>query len=258
MPRSFRRSAFVCAALTFVATLAVPVAAAPKPVVTVFAAASLREAFEAARPEFTRRTGYPVRFNFGGSDMLAAQLQQGAPADAFASANEQQMTRVAALVENTKVFARNRLVLIASAASPVHAIADLAKSGTKVVVAATSVPVGAYGRLALTNLDKMPGYPPDFDKRVLANVVSEETDVKAVATKVALGEADAGIVYATDVTQQIAPKVHVLRFPPDAAPDATYPIATVKGASNADGGRAFVEFITSSAGAAYLHARGFE
>lgn len=258
MPHVFRRASVLCAALAFLATSALPAAAAPKPVVTVFAAASLREAFEGAAPEFTRRTGYPVRFNFGGSDTLAAQLQQGAPADVFASANMQQMTRVTTLVDDAKVFARNRLVVIAPATSSVHAVSDLANSGTKVVLAAASVPVGTYGRAALANLDKVSGYPPDFDKRVFANVVSEETDVKAVATKVALAEADAGIVYATDVTPQVAAKVRVLRFPPDVAPDASYPIATVKAASNADGGRAFVAFITSPAGATYLRARGFE
>jgi molybdate transport system substrate-binding protein len=88
--------------------------------------------------------------------------------------------------------------------------------------------------------------------------VSEETDVKAVATKVGLGEADAGVVYATDVTPALAPKVRVMRFPPGAAPEATYPIAAVKAAPNADGARAFVEFITSPAGWSFLKARGFE
>jgi molybdate transport system substrate-binding protein len=238
-----------------------PLAAAAddKPVVTVFAAASLREAFDAAAPAFTKRTGYPVRFSYGGSDTLAAQLQQGAPADVFVSANQAQMIRVADLVSAPRTLAHNRLVVVAPKNDErVTALADLAKPGVKVVLAASSVPVGAYTRSALANLAKDPAYGSDFATRVNANVVSEETDVKAVATKIGLGEADAGMIYATDVTPALAPKVRVLRFPPGVAPEATYPIALVKSAPNAAGARAFADFITSAAGLAFLKARGFE
>ncbi|HEY0382393.1 MAG TPA: extracellular solute-binding protein [Candidatus Elarobacter sp.] len=174
MLRSVVLRAFAATALAALAPAAAT--AADRPVVTVFAAASLREAFEAA-----------------------------APADVFAAANATQMTRVAALV-------------------------------------------GA----------KDPAYGRDFGERVAANVVSEETDVKAVATKVALGDADVGVVYATDVTPALAPKVRVFQFSPGAAPEAAYPIAAVKNAANGGGARAFVEFITSPAGWAFLKARGFE
>ncbi len=234
-------------------------AAAEKPVVTVFAAASLREAFDAAAPAFTKRTGYPVRFSYGGSDTLATQLRQGAPADVFVSANEAQLSRVADLVAAPRTLARNRLVVVAPKNDDrVAALADLAKPGVKLVLAASTVPVGAYARQALANLAKDPSYGADYATRAGANVVSEETDVKAVATKIALGEADAGVVYATDVTPALAPKVRVLRFPPGAAPEAIYPIAVVKSAPNADGARAFADFITSPAGLAFLKARGFE
>ena len=233
--------------------------AADKPPLTVFAAASLREAFEAAAAAFTKRTGYAVRFSFGGSDTLATQLLQGAPADVFAAANVAQMTRVAALVDASRTFAHNRLVVIAgSREMSIVSVADLARRGVRVVLAASTVPVGAYSRDAFAKLAKDPAYGMDFFGRVSANVVSEETDVKAVATKVALGEADAGVVYATDVTPALAPKVRVLRFPAGVAPEAAYPIAAVKNAANADGARAFIDFITSPAGSAYLKARGFE
>jgi len=252
-----RRAVFALIAGLALAPLAA--AADDKPVVTVYAAASLREAFDAAAPAFTKRTGYPVRFSYGGSDMLAAQLLQGAPADVFVSANQLQMTRVTDLVATPRTLARNRLVVIAPKNDDrVAALADLAKPGVKVVLAASAVPVGAYARTALANLAKEPAYGADFASRVNANVVSEETDVKAVAAKVGLGEADAGIVYATDVTPVLAPKVRVLRFPPGAAPEATYPLAVLKSAPNAAGARAFAGFITSPAGLAFLKARGFE
>jgi molybdate transport system substrate-binding protein len=245
------------AALAAAATL--PASAAGKPEVTVFAGASLREAFEAAAPEFTRVTGYPVRFSFGGSDTLAAQMQQGAPADVFVSANEAQMLRVADLVVAPKILVHNRLVVIAPAGDrTVAAIRDLGRAGVKVVLAASTVPVGAYARQSFVNLARNPEYGGGFAQRVAANVVSEETDVKAVVTKIVLGEGDAGVVYATDVTPVVAAKLRVLRFPPGVAPLASYPIAALKAAPNADGARRFVDFVTSPAGLAYLKARGFE
>ncbi|MBV8579841.1 MAG: molybdate ABC transporter substrate-binding protein [Candidatus Eremiobacteraeota bacterium] len=253
-----RAGAALAAALALTAG---PLAAADKPVVTVFAAASLREAFDAAAPAFTKATGYPVRFSYGGSDTLVAQLLQGAPADVFASANEAQMKRAldASAVVAPRDFARNQLVVIVPANdTAVTTIADLGKSGTKVVLAAPTVPVGTYARQAFATLAKDATYGTDFATRVQANVVSEETDVKAVATKISLGEGDAGVVYATDVTPSIASKVKVLHFPSGSAPEATYPIAVTKSAPNADGARAFVTFITSPQGLAFLKARGFE
>ncbi|MEA2719210.1 MAG: molybdate transport system substrate-binding protein [Candidatus Eremiobacteraeota bacterium] len=242
--------------LLALAPLASP--AAGKPVVTVYAAASLHEAFEAAAPAFTKQTGYPVRFSFGGSDALAAQLLQGAPADVFAAANAAQMARVAAIADAPRTFARNRLVVIVPKDdNAVASVADLGKKGVKVVLAAASVPAGAYARQTFANLAKDRAYGDDFAARAQANVVSEETDVKAVATKISLGEGDAGVVYATDVAP-IAAKVRVLRFAAGASPEAVYPIAALKSAPNAEGARAFVTFITSPAGLAFLKARGFE
>jgi molybdate transport system substrate-binding protein len=254
-----RRSVLLHAVAGAFAAATLPVAAAQPPEVTVFAAASLREAFEAAAPEFTRRTGFAVRFSFGGSDTLAAQLLQGAPADVFAAANETQMQRVADLVAAPRTLVHNRLVVIAPAGDrTVSALPDLGRSGVKVVLAASTVPVGAYARRTFAALAKDPQFGATFAQRVAANVVSEETDVKAVVAKIVLGEGDAGVVYATDVTPAVAPKLRVLRFPPGAAPVAAYPIAALKSAPNAEGARRFVDFITSPAGQAYLKARGFE
>ena len=239
-----------------------PLGAADQPALTVFAAASLREAFEAAAPAFEKQTGIKVTYAFGGSDMLVTQLKQGAPADVFASANEAQMkiaSDAGLLAEPARTFARNHLVLIVPKDNPakIAALADIAKPGVRVVLAAATVPVGTYARTAFRKLDGARGFPAGFGASVERNVVSNELDVKAVATKIALGEGDAGIVYATDVTPNVAAKVSVIPFPPGAAPPAMYPIAPLKAAANAAGARAFVAFILSPAGQSYLRARRF-
>ncbi len=229
--------------------------------ITVFAAASLREAFEAAAPAFTKKTGIAVTFNFGGSDTLAAQIAQGAPADVFASANETQMKKVSdagSLAAAPVTFARNRLVVIVPKANPgkVSNIVDLGRPGVKLVLAAATVPVGNYARKAFASLDGQAGYATDFSRAIERNVVSNELDVKAVATKISLGEGDAGVVYTTDVTPTLAASVNLVAFPPGAAPEATYPIAALKAAPNVEAAKTFVAFVLGD-GQAYLKARGF-
>lgn len=254
------RRCFLALPLAF--ALVAPLAsAADGNAITVFAAASLREAFENAAPAFTKKTGIAVAFDFGGSDTLATQIVQGAPADVFASANPKQMQVVvdAGLTAATpQAFARNELVLIVPVANLAHvnAWSDLAKPGVKVVLAAAKVPVGTYARAAFAKLAAHPGYSSDFAAAVEKNVVSNELDVKAVATKIALGEGDAGIVYSTDVTPAIAAKVHTLAIPRDTTPDAVYPIAALKNAPNGAGARAFVMYVLGG-GQAALRARGF-
>ena len=258
------RRPFFCLALAMVtatAGLASP-AAAQQDKITVYAAASLTEAFNAAGPAFTKKTGIDVTFNYGGSDTLATQIKQGAPADVFASANLTQMKVVAdaGLVAGTpKTFAKNRLVLIApkGAAMKFTSPADLAKPGAKVVLAAATVPVGGYARTTFGKLSRTTGYPADFPAAVEKNVVSNELDVKAVVTKISLGEGDAGVVYSTDVTPTVAPKLDVVAFPSAVAPDIEYPIAVLKNAPNPKGAQAFVDYIVSPEGQAFLKARGF-
>jgi molybdate transport system substrate-binding protein len=230
--------------------------------ITVFAAASLREAFDAAAPAFTGKTGIKVAYDFAGSDTLETQIAQAAPADVFASANQAQMKKAvdAGLIAgDPQIFARNRLVVVVPKDDPasVGSVADLGRKGVKVVLAAAGVPVGDYARVAFANLSKNPAYGADFGGRVQANVVSEEVDVKAVATKVSLGEADAGVVYATDVTPALAGTLRTVAFPPGAAPEAVYPIAVVKASNHADAAKLFVEFMLSSQGRGFLEQRGF-
>jgi molybdate transport system substrate-binding protein len=256
-----KRSSALLGALAALVAVIAPAAAAPGSI-TVFAAASLREAFDAAGPAFTQATGTVVTFSYGGSDTLATQIREGAPADVFASANEKQM---GVLVDAQRVrgtphtFARNRLALIVPTANPAHigGLADLARPGTRVVLAAVTVPVGGYARAAFAHAAGTPGFPADFAAAVEHNVVSNELDVKAVATKIALGEGDAGVVYVTDVTPELAAKVTMLPFPPGVSPDAVYPLAVLTTAPNPSGAQAFVDFILSPAGQRFLHARGF-
>jgi molybdate transport system substrate-binding protein len=125
------------------------------------------------------------------------------------------------------------------------------------VLADTTVPVGSYARATFAKLAGQPGYPAGFAAAVEANVVSNELDVKAVVTKIALGEADAGVVYSTDVTPSVAGQLNEYPFPAAVAPDIEYPIAALKNAPNPVGAQAFVDFILSPDGQAFLKARGF-
>lgn len=258
-----QRSLFALGAAALAAALALgSPAGAQQQKITVFAAASLTEAFNAAAPAFTKKTGIAVTFDYGGSDTLATQIKQGAPADVFASANDAQMKAVGGaglLASAPKTFAKNRLVLIApkGAKTVLSSPADLTKPGTKVVLAAPTVPVGGYARQTFAKLAGANGYAADFPAAVEKNVVSNELDVKAVVTKIALGEADAGVVYSTDVTPSVAPKLVAIPFPASVAPDIEYPIATLKNAPDPKGAQAFVDYVLSPEGQAFLKARGF-
>ena len=228
----------------------------------VFAAASLSDAFadiahafEAAHP------GVTVQTNLAGSQQLAAQLALGADADVFASADERWMDDVAGkqlLAGNPVVFARNRLVVIIPRVNParIARLQDLGKRGVKVVLAADAVPAGRYSRQALQRMAHSDGYAPDYATRVLANVVSEEKNVKAVVGKVQLGEADAGMVYRSDVSAHVARYVRALALPDSANVLASYPIAVVKAGRHHDLAQAFVDLVRSAAGQRALEQRG--
>jgi molybdate transport system substrate-binding protein len=213
--------------------------AGPQPALTVFAAASLSDAFAELGREFeAAHPGARVRFNFAGSQQLVLQLEQGARADIFASADRRWMEHadsLGILAGPARIFARNTLVITLPRGNPakVAGIADLARPGVKLVLAAEAVPAGRYAREALRALEGRPGYPPDFGQRVLRNVVSEEENVRSVVAKVELGEADAGIVYRSDVTGPRGREVGVLPFPPDVGPSPAYPIAQLRAAASA-------------------------
>jgi len=232
-------------------------------VLNVFAAASLSEAFKILGAEFERaHPGMSVRFNFAGSQQLVLQMEQGASADVFASADQRWMDTAREhdlVVEASRVFARNRLVVIVPRTNPawIGRLEDLARRGVKLVLAAAAVPAGKYSREVLRNLRSAPGFPPEYDERVLANVVSEEDDVKAVVAKVQLGEADAGVVYRSDVTAAVAKHIRVFEIADPYNVLASYPIAVTRSTANPGTARAFLELMEGPMGQGVLAQHGF-
>jgi len=228
----------------------------------VFAAASLSDAFTEIGKKLERqRPGLTIRSNFAGSQQLATQIEQGAIADVFASADERWMAHAVerGLVSGEPaVFARNRLVVIIPKTNParIHRLQDLARGGVKLVLGADAVPVGRYSRTVLRNLARDPAFGGDFATLTFRNVVSEEENVKSVVGKVQLGEADAGIVYRSDVTPTVARFIQVLEIPDRANVLASYPIALVTDAKEPDAARAFVDLVLSPEGQAILERRG--
>jgi molybdate transport system substrate-binding protein len=238
--RTFLASALVAAAFAVVA----PASPAPGTTITVFAASSLTDVF----PKIDHR----ARYSFAGSNTLAAQIQQGAPADVFASAN---MTIPQQLYDNhlcskPRAFTRNKLVVVVPKSNPahLHRVDDLARKGVKVVIADVGVPVGTYTLKVLKALE--------ISKLVLANVVSRETDVREVLAKIVLGEADGGFVYSTDA-KAVAGDVKVITIPRWAEPGITYGICVVAHSGHRAGARAFVKKVLSKAGQAKLRRAGF-
>lgn len=225
--------------------------------VTVFAASSLIECFQVIAESFqAQNPGTKVTLNFAGSSTLGLQISEGAPADVFASADLIQMQRMAEgglLGGDSVVFATNRLVVIAPRGSALRGFTDLAEDGVALVLAGPEVPVGRYSRVAVASYDAAAG--GGFAAAVLANVVSEESNVRLVATKVALGEADAGIVYATDAAA--FPGLVVLAVPAAHSPVVNYAAAVLREASQPDLARAFVDLLLSSEGRTILEAHGF-
>jgi molybdate transport system substrate-binding protein len=212
----------------------------------VFAAASLTAAFTEIGGRFTDASGTKVTFNFAGSQALATQIQQAAPADVFASADTANMDKVADLVGTPRNFASNQLQIVVEQGNPkgVKGLDDLANPDLKVVLAAPDVPAGRYAAESLAKAG------------VTVEPVSQEDNVKAVVTKVSLGEADAGIVYVTDVAAG-GDKVEGVGIPEELNVLATYPIATVKASRTQDQAQAFVDQVLGAEGQQVLKAHGF-
>lgn len=240
-----------CAPVAVPQTTAAPVASTD---VIVFAAASLTDAFKEIGAAFeAAHPGVTVVLNFAGSQVLSQQLVQGAKADVFASANATEMENVrkAGLADNSgEIFANNRLVVIVPSDNPgkVEALRDLAKAGLKFVVADETVPVGGYTLSMLEKMSADPEYGADFGPTVLKNVVSQENNVKAVVTKVALGEADAGVVYATDETPDVRSKITTLAVPDKFNQIGKYPIVALKEAPQPELAKEFVTFVLAKDG----------
>jgi molybdate transport system substrate-binding protein len=228
----------------FLVALVLPAATGAGGGVTVYAAASLTGAF----PRIDRA----ARYSFAGSDQLALQIQQGAPADVYAAASPKypELLYHESMLMKPAVFATNRLVVIVPDENPGHvtSVYDLRRSGLRIVIGDKSVPIGSYTRQILDTL----GVTADVTK----NVVSEETDVKGIVAKVALDEADAGFVYVTDA-KAAAAKLRVVPLPRWAQPPIRYELAVVKASAHRSAARAFVKKVLSKRGRLMLQRAGF-
>jgi molybdate transport system substrate-binding protein len=227
-----------------VAALALPASVSGGTPITVFAASSLTEVLP--------RIDKSPRYSFAGSDQLAIQIRQGAPADVFAAASPKQpelLFRVG-LLRKPVVFATNRLIVLVPRSNPAHirSIYDLRREGVKIVIGDGTVPVGAYTRQILDAL----GITAD----VTRNVVSQETDVKGIVTKVALGEADAGFVYLTDA-KPVASRTRSIALPTWAQPAIRYEAAVVKASSRPLAAKALLNTLPSQRGRLLLKQAGF-
>jgi molybdate transport system substrate-binding protein len=232
------------AVLFALVALALPSASGAGDSFTVYAAASLTEVFPKIDPS--------ARYSFAGSDQLALQIRQGAPADVYAAASPKypQLLYHDGLVRKPITFATNKLVVIVPKSNPaqIHSVYDLRRSGVKVVIGDRGVPIGAYTRQLLDALG--------ITDAVMPNVVSQETDVKGIVGKVALGEADAGFVYLTDA-RPVASKVTKVLIPAWAQPSIRYQLAVVSSTPRRVEARSFIRKVRSKRGRLLLKRAGF-
>ncbi len=232
--------------------------------ITIFAASSLTDAFNAIGTDLeAANPGLNLVFNFAGSQALVAQLDEGAKADVFASANNNQMKAAidgGVIAGEPQTFAHNRLSIVVPKDNPagIAAMSDLGNDGVKLVLAAEDVPVGQYARqsICIAGADTAT-YGESFVDDVSSNIVSNETNVKNVLAKVQLGEADAGIVYVTDVTSDVAADVTLIEIPDTMNVIASYPVAAVTD-GNIDAANVFITYLLSPEGQATLASFGFQ
>jgi molybdate transport system substrate-binding protein len=229
---------------------------------TILAASSLTDAFGELGNTFEEQNqGVEVKQTFGASSDLLAQIQQGAPADVFASAAEEEMNTAVKdglVPRKPEVFVKNREVIMVPKDNPanINSLDDMAKPDTKLVLAAKDVPAADYAIEILGKANKE--YGPDFEQDVLSNVVSREVDVRASVNRVVVGDADATFGYASDYTPDIRDKVKVIKIPPEQNIIATYPIAALKVAKAPELAKKWVDLVTSEEGEKVLEKWNFE
>lgn len=231
---------------------------------TVFTAASLTGAFTEIGQLYRNETNISVVFNFDGSQVLRTQIENGAYADVFASANTKQMNALKSLelMNNSSViiFTRNKLSLIIPKNNPanIHNLTDIANPGIKIVIGTKDVPVGDYALQIINKLGNDSAYGPDYKKKVMANIISQETNVNYVVTKVALGEADVGFAYVSDITEDLATKVDKIEIPDKYNVVGQYPIGVLKQSKYPVEAEEFINLVKSAEGMAVLEKYGFE
>ncbi|MQF97943.1 MAG: molybdate ABC transporter substrate-binding protein [SAR202 cluster bacterium] len=230
-------------------------------VVTVFAASSLTDSFTAIGDLFMAdNSDYDIVFNFAGTSTLNAQLRHGANADIFAAASESQI-KVAydnGFIDNYTVFARNKLVLITPFDNNnIKKIEDIGNKGVRLVLSNEVVPSGNYSNKTLLMMEESGLYGEGFYNRVIENVVSEEINVRQVVAKILLNEADAGLVYITDVTDNNNDRMNIIHIPEIHMPEILYPIAVIIDGSDKSGASRFMEFVLSDSAQELLSKHGF-
>jgi len=230
---------------------------------TVFTAASLTGAFSEIGPLYEEMANTDVAFNFDGSQNLRTQIENGAYADVFASANTKQMNALKRilLMNNSSiiVFTENKLSLIVPKDNParISNLTNLAKPGLKIIMGTKDVPVGDYALQIINRLGNDSAYGPDYKARVMANIISQETTVNYVVTKVALGEADVGFAYVSDVTKDLASRVDKIDIPDEYNVIGEYPIGVLKDSKYPAKSQEFINLVTSEQGKAILEKYGF-
>ena len=229
---------------------------------TIYAATSLTDVFEGVGSAFVdAHPDVDILLNFANSAMLAAQIGAGAPADIFASANELQMDHVveSGRVDESEVeiFAHNRLTVIVPAENPgnIQTVEELSKQGLLLVLAADGAPIRAYTDAMLASYNE--DYGEDFNERVLRNLVSEERNVRQVVARVALGEADAGVVYQSDALGDVADRLITIAVDERHNQLASYPIAPLNDAEAQDLAHAFIQFLSSDEAKLIMAENGF-
>lgn len=243
-----------------------PSSAAPSPTaapaeLTIYGAASLKGALEKAKAAYEAAVpGTTITLSTDSSSALETQIEQGAPADVFLSADTTNPTKLVdkGLADGATVsFAGNKLTVIVPSDNPagIKSPADLAKQGVKVIAAGNEVPITKYAKQLVDNLARVAGYPADFGAAYTANIASKEDNVKAVVAKIELGEGDAGIVYVTDA--KASTKVVMVEVPESANVPATYVGVVVKASKNAAAAKAFLEWFAGPDGQAILGSFGF-
>ena len=230
---------------------------------TIFTASSLTGAFGEIGQMYRGETNINAVFNFDGSQVLRTQIENGAYADVFVSANTKQMNALKAegLMNNSSIsiFTRNKLALIIPKDNPanIHNLTDLAKPGIKIVIGTKDVPVGDYAMQIINKLGNDSAYGPDYKKKVMANIISQETNVNYVVTKVALGEADVGFAYVSDITENLSAKVDKIEIPDKYNVIAEYPIGILEQSKYPAEAKKFIDLVKSNNGTAILEKYGF-
>ncbi|HNT71562.1 MAG: molybdate ABC transporter periplasmic molybdate-binding protein [Methanosaeta sp. PtaB.Bin087] len=229
----------------------------------VFTAASLTGAFSEIAEMYEDETGIKVVSNFDGSQALRTQIEHGAYADVFASANNKQMNALKdlGLMNNSSVsiFTRNKLSLIIPKDNPaeISNLRDIVKPGVKIVIGTKDVPVGDYALQIIDKLGNDSAYGPEYKEKVLANIISQETNVNYVVTKIALGEADVGFAYVSDVTLELSSRVSQIEIPDEYNIIAEYPIGITTESRYAAEALDFINLVKSEEGRAVLERYGF-